>query len=198
MRTRAILAAVLAVLPAAAAAQGLTGSVVDANTQRAIPADVGVLIETPTGMVSDGIEAGSGAFTMTALPIGTAIVYAVSRGYSPGWTEVRLSASQSQTTRFSLKLEAGVSGTVLDSGGRPVSGAFIETEYPDDVGAYGLLDSYSYGQRVTDVKGEFRLLGLIADTTATLYADVNGVRSADVTVNTSAGMTQGGVVIQAP
>ena len=203
MRTRTILAAVLAAaLAATSAAQtpvALSGRVVDANTQGAIPADVTVIVETADGMVIDGADAASGAFRMRSLPAGTAIVYAVSEGYSPGWTELSLSTARAQTARLSLKLEAGLSGTVLNGQGEPVSGAFINTEYPDEVGAYGLLDSLTYGQRVTNASGEFDLFGLIADTTVTLQAETSdGVLSSPVTVKTSAGMTSGGVVLRVP
>ena len=110
-----------------------------------------------------------------------------------------MSATRAQTARFSLKLEAGVSGTVLNARGEPVSGAFIETEYSDSVGAYGLLESYTYGQRVTNASGEFRILGVIADTTVTLVAEASdGTRSSPVTVRTSAGLSTGEIVLRMP
>ena len=201
MRTRAILAAVVlfAALPVLAAAQALTGRVVDANTQRTIEADITVVIETASGVIVDGADAASGDFAMGGLPAGSAVVYAVSDGYSPGWASASLTGTRTQTVRFSLKLEAGVSGTVVNGQGQPVGGAFIDAEYSDEVGANGLLDSLGYGQRVTNASGEFRLLGLVADTTVTLYAETeSGARSAPVTASTTAGFTREGIVLQVP
>jgi len=53
-----------------------------------------VIVETADGMAIDGVDAASGDFRMSSLPAGTAIVYAVSEGYSPGWTELSLSTAR--------------------------------------------------------------------------------------------------------
>ena len=203
MRPRTIIAAALAVaLAASSSAQstaGLNGRVVDANTQRDIDAEITVIVETANGIITDGVDAAPGSFSLGNLPVGSAIVYAVSEGYSPGWTEVALLATSERAVRLSLKLEAGVSGVVLDGSGEPVQGAFVNTTYPDAVGAYGLLDNLAYGQRVTNAAGEFDMFGLIADTTVTLQAETSdGVRSGTATVNTSAGLHEEGVVLRVP
>jgi len=205
MRTKTILVAVLvAALSVAPSAQdrpaALSGSVVDAITEHAIPADVTVIMETAAGTITESVDASQGSFGLEDLPAGLAIVYAVTEGYSPGWTEVSLPVDREQPpVRLGLELEAALSGTVLDRRGEALRGAFVRTTYPDEAGAYGLLDNLTYGQRITNADGEFDLFGLIADTTVTLQAETeDGALSDTVTVDTFPGMANDGIVLQVP
>ena len=176
----------------------IKGLVVDASTQGAIPADVRLVVDTPTTTDFYGFDARSGAFEFQNLPIGNAIITVHAEGYSPAWTEFLVEPGN-RTVRLSLKLEAILFGTVLNGRGEPVAGASVATTYSDEVGAYGLLDSLTYGQLITNAKGEFSLHGVVADAPVTLQATTTSrAVSRAVTVNTAAGMAKGNLVLRVP
>ena len=176
----------------------VNGLVVEASTQGAIPADVRLIVDTATTIDYFGFDARSGAFEFPNLPIGNAILTVHAEGYSPAWTEF-LAIPGDRTVRLSLKLETILTGVVVNGRGDPVAGVFVETAYSDEVGAYGLLDSLTCGQLLTNANGEFSLRGVVADAPVTLQATTtSGTVSGAVTVSTATGRAQGGIVLHVP
>lgn len=199
----AVVAACCVALPVMAqqpaGAGQITGHVVDASTQSAIAAAVGLIVDTPTTIDYYGFDAASGAFGFTNLPRGHAIITVHAEGYSPAWTEFVAVASSERTVRLGLKREAILTGVVVDGSGDPVAGAFVETIYSDEVGGYGLLDALTRGQLVTNARGEFSLHGVVADVAVTLQATTaTGALSEAVSINTAAGMMVGNIVLTVP
>ena len=92
-----------------------------------------------------------GKFRLEGLAVGLQTVTASARGYSRAW---RTCFKLGITVDLYLFPGSSVSGTIWDSGNRPVIGALVSTEpEPPRVGGHTPAE-------VTDAKGRFELLGL--------------------------------------
>ena len=116
----------------------LGGTVVDAATRRGLDAVVTVLIEEVGSLVSSSADTREGAFEISDLPSGPAVVMAAAEGFAPTWRTLTLETDEQQQIQIGLLLEAAVSGTVVNASGQPISTAWVGVGYEDDDGAFGL------------------------------------------------------------
>ena len=177
----------------------VTGTVRDANTRRPIAADVTVLVEEAGSIVSISGETEGATYTVRDVPSGPAVLLASSNGFAPGWSTLTVGVGDTHTANMNLLLEAVVSGTVVDADGDLVRGAEVFVTYPDEAGAFGLLESFASGGLLSDADGKFYLLGLIPDVAMELQAQLDdGTLSNVVTVTVGPGMEQQNLVLSFP
>ena len=130
------------------------------------------------------------------LPAGPAVLVVVADGYAPYWSAITLERDD-HSARVGLLLEASATGTVIDSSGAPVLGAFVSVAYSDEAGGGGLLDGYTTGRLMTMSDGEFSIYGLLPDTPIEVQGFLEDGRSTDVvTINVSAGFVYEGLVLR--
>lgn len=173
----------------------VTGTVRDAATRAAVPADVTVLVEEAGSFVSLSSEAQGPTYTIRDVPSGPAILIASAKGYAPAWSTLAVSVGDTHTVDMALLLEAAVRGTVVDGNGDPLRGAEVFVTYSDEAGAFGMLESFTRGAVISNDAGEFYLFGLIPDVPIELQAILGDDLSDVATVTVEPGMAQPGVVL---
>ena len=179
----------------------LQGTVEDAGTSSPVGAVITVMVEYggSTVSMSTDTDTESGSFKIGDLPGGSATIIANAEGFAPFWSELTIDAGESRDARIRLLMEANVTGTVLNADGSPVHAAYVVASYPDEVGGYGLLESFTGGEPWTDTDGAFELYGLIPGVPVHLRAELDdGTLSDIVTVTVPSGTVQENVVLRFP
>lgn len=179
----------------------LEGTVEDAGTGLPVDAVITVMVEYggSTVSMSTDTDTESGSFKIGDLPGGSATIIANAEGFAPFWSELTINAGESRDARIRLLMEANVTGTVLNADGSPVHAAYVVASYPDEVGGYGLLESFTGGEPWTDTDGAFELYGLIPGVPVHLRAELDdGTLSDIVTVTVPSGTVQENVVLRFP
>jgi len=144
-----------------APAATLAGKVVDAKGAPVAGATVDVLWQGPGWVWSVGDAAtfadDNGRFEMPGVPKGSRyVVKAGCEGYGPNSVEVDVAADATGTVEAKPvvlpKADLGLSGVVVDAGGKPVKGAEVKVSRAD---GYALIAR-------TDAQGKFSVAGLVA------------------------------------
>jgi len=100
------------------------------STRRSVPdAYVSAMVDHDVNSRAASAISGDGSFEFGGLPPGSSFVLVYADGYAPAIGTGTLTAGSSTTVDVGMVLEGAVSGTIVDSDGDAVSGAFVDIEY---------------------------------------------------------------------
>ena len=119
-------------------------------------------------------------------------------GYAPSFSELTVVHKSTSAVRIRLLLEAAATGHVLDSAGGPVIGARVRVRYADTLAGRGFLDGLVRGNVMVGPDGAFAITSLVPDTPITVWAELDGRQSNDVTITVGPGMVLPDVALQLP
>ncbi len=86
----------------------------------------------------------------------------------------------------------------MDSAGGPVIGARVRVRYADTLAGRGFLDGLVRGNVMVGPDGAFAITSLVPDTPITVWAELDGRQSNDVTITVGPGMVLPDVALQLP
>ena len=173
------------------------GTVSDLATGRLVRAIVTVIVRHPNNFVSHTVVAPRGTFEIVDLSPGPALLTARSEGFAPSIGSTTVEGGKQRDARIGLLLEAQAAGFVRDAEGTPVTGASVTAAYPD-IGGAGILQGLVGGRPLTGSDGAFALDDLVPDVAIELQAELDGRRSAPVTITVDPGMRRTGIVLTLP
>ena len=171
----------------------LSGRLYDMATRRNAGAGmVAVVVDHDVNPRSAADFVTNGQYKFDGLPPGTATLVAHADGFAPNTKTVTLTAGSSETADIGLLLD----GTVVDSSGNAVEGAYIYVGYNGFDGD-ALLLSFVGGHRVSDSDGQFFVNGIVPNEGFEVYAETeDGRRSPSMSLQATPGVTISNVTLQ--
>ena len=175
----------------------LSGRMYDMATRRnAGNGMVSVVVDHEVNPRSKAMFVTSGQYKFDGLPPGNATLIAHAEGFAPNTKTVTLTAGGSKTADIGLLLDGTVSGTVVDSSGNAVEGAYVHVGYNGFDGD-ALLLSFVGGYRVSDSEGRFFVNGIVPNEGFEVYAETeDGRRSSSMSLRATPGVTIENVMLK--
>lgn len=149
-------------------------SLIDRRSGSPVPGSVAVLLRSRGNRGTFSEVAPNGTAEFFSLAPGTATLIVKAERFAPAVFTIELRTGQAEAQAVTLSEAATVEGVVLDSDGRPLSGAVMTVDYGSAANEQRILAQLIGGRTRTGSDGAFRLTGIVPNTLLRVRATSNG------------------------